>query len=451
MAYVLFILKKTHNIRSKILFLRSFFIFMSKFIYGIDFGTSNSTLVILETETNKIVKLFTVPSLLFFPEVQNRNEQRPHLVGQLAVEGYVESRMKGRFMKSIKKVLPNKSFVNTIIGNKSFRAEDLVSLILIYLKKQADEFVGQDVTTAVIGRPVVFDENPEKDALAQKRLAMAAQIAGFREFYFQLEPIGAAFTYERNIKNEQLVLVGDFGGGTSDFSLMKLNPAAVNNAERQADMIAQGGIYIGGDSFDSDIMWHRGTPHFGRGVKEEINKGKPIDLPLSYFHSICSWERMNFLDTLRMRISINKSYNFSGKDYRVKNLLTLIEDNLGYVLFKEIEKTKIELATAETSEFAFDQHGITFSEKITIEEFSEEIIQKDLNSIDTYMLDFLAKNQVKLSDIDVVFLTGGTSMVRPLRERFVQHFGSDKIKSGDNFNSVAMGLAYSYKVLAGNK
>lgn len=420
---------------------------MSRFIYGIDFGTSNSTLVILETETNKIVKLFTVPSLLFFPELKNRTESLQYLVGHAAVESYVESRMKGRFMKSIKKVLPNKSFVNTIIGNKSFRAEDLVSLILIYLKNQADEFVGENITTAVIGRPVVFDENPEKDALAQKRLAQAATIAGFKEFYFQLEPIGAAFTYERNIRSEQLVLVGDFGGGTSDFSLMRLNPNAINKANRQADMIAQGGIYIGGDSFDSDIMWHRGTPHFGRGVKEEINKGKPIDLPLSYFHNICSWERMNFLDTLRMRISINKSYNFSGKDYRVKNLLTLVEDNLGYVLFKEIEKTKVELTSAEFAEFAFDEHEISFKEQISIQDFENEIIQKNLNSIDTYMLEFLDKNRVKPTDIDVVFMTGGTSMVRPLRERFVGHFGEGKIESGDNFNSVAMGLAYSFKIL----
>lgn len=423
---------------------------MSKFIYGIDFGTSNSALVILETETNQIVKLFTVPSLLFFPELKNRTDSLQYLVGHEAVEGYVESRMKGRFMKSIKKVLPNKSFVNTIIGNKSFRAEDLVSLILIYLKKQADDFLGENITTAVIGRPVVFDENPEKDALAQKRLAQAAKIAGFEEFYFQLEPIGAAFTYERSIKNEQLVLVGDFGGGTSDFSLMRLNPDAINRANRQADMIDQGGIYIGGDSFDSDIMWHRGTPHFGRGVKEEINKGKPIDLPLSYFHNICSWERMNFLDTLRMRISINKSYNFSGKDYRVKNLLTLIEDNLGYVLFKEIEKTKIELTSVDLAEFSFDENGISFSEKIAIQDFENEIIQKNLDSIDAYMLSFLDKNQVKPSEIDVVFMTGGTSMVRPLRNRFISCFGEAKIKSGDNFNSVATGLAYSYKVLVDN-
>ena len=421
---------------------------MSQFIYGIDFGTSNSALVILDTKTNNVVKLFTTPSLLFFPETKSAQEQITFSIGNEAIERYVENRRRGRFMKSIKKVLPNKSFIDTVIGYKRYKAEDLVSLILIHLKKQADDFLGETVTTAVIGRPVVFDENPEKDALAQERLSKAARIAGFTDFYFQMEPIGAAFTYERQIKKEELVLVADFGGGTSDFSLMRLNPKAVHQADRGADMIAQGGVYIGGDSFDSDIMWHKGTSHFGRGVKEEFTPGKQIDLPLSYFQNICSWEKMNFLDTLRMRINISKSYNFSGKNPKVKNLLTLIEDNLGYVLFKQIEKTKIDLTHNNETSFEFNQNEIDFKEPITIENFEHEIINKNLDKIEDYLLDFLEKYSVNTQDIDVVFMTGGTSMVRPLKNIFVKLFGENKIKSGDNFNSVAMGLAYSYKVVS---
>jgi hypothetical chaperone protein len=421
---------------------------MSKFIYGIDFGTTNSALAILDTENNQLVKLFTIPSLLFFPEPSKPKEQVVPTVGHDATSLYVQNRMRGRFMKSIKKVLPNKSFIDTKIGSKSYRAEDLVALVLIHLKKLADDFIGENIKTAVIGRPVVFDENPEKDAIAQERLSKAAQIAGFEDFFFQMEPIGAAFTYERQIENQQLVLVADFGGGTSDFSLMRLNPEAINKADRQADMIAQGGIYIGGDSFDSDIMWHKGTPHFGRGVKEEFTPGKPLDLPLSYFHNICSWERMNFLDSLRMRISITKSYNFSGKDYRVKNLQTLIEDNLGYILFKQIEKTKIELTATENATFEFIEHEIDINETISIQEFEHEIINENLEKIESYLQDFLEKNSIKSQDVDVVFMTGGTSMVKPLKNIFTKRFGEDKIKSGDNFNSVAMGLAYSYKVLA---
>ncbi len=420
---------------------------MSQFIYGIDFGTTNSALVVLDTTNNNIVKLFTTPSLLFFPDTGRPDDALAFSIGHEAVERYVESRRKGRFMKSIKKVLPNKSFVDTRIGTKRYTIEDLVSLILIHLKKQADEFLGENVTTAVIGRPVVFDENPEKDALAQERLSRAARIAGFTEFYFQMEPIGAAFTYERQLAKKELVLVADFGGGTSDFSLMHLNPDAVHQADRKADMIAKGGVYIGGDSFDSDIMWHKGTPHFGRGVKEELTPGKSLDLPLSYFQNICSWEKMNFLDTLRMRTNIGKSYVFSGKNPLVKNLLTLIEDNLGYVLFKQIEKTKIDLTHEEEAVFEFSQHEIDFRENISMNEFEHQIINKNLEKIEDYLMDFLKKHKIESKDIDAIFMTGGTSMVRPLKNIFVERFGDDKVKSGDNFNSVAMGLAYSFKVL----
>ncbi len=419
---------------------------MPKYIYGIDFGTTNSALAILDTETQEIIKLFTIPSLLFFPEARDAHDPCHPTVGEGAIANYLESKMRGRFMKSIKKVLPNKSFIDTRIGKKTYRAEDLVAIILIYLKKLADDFLGQQITTAVIGRPVVFDENPEKDELAEKRLSKAMELAGFTSFIFQFEPVGAAFTYEREIQEEKLVLVADFGGGTTDFSLMKLKPQALHTSNRRNDMLAQGGIYIGGDSFDSDIMWHKGTPHFGRGVKEEFTKGKPLDLPLSYFLNICSWEKMNFLDSLRMRLNIGKSYQFSGKDYRVKNLQTLIEKNLGYEIFKQIEKVKIELSQEQSSTFTFVEEGISITEPIGLDEFTEHIIDKNLEKISQYVDQFLEENQIDPAKIDVVFMTGGTSQVRPLKDIFERKFGREKLQSGDNFNSVAMGLAYSYEV-----
>jgi hypothetical chaperone protein len=421
---------------------------MPTYIYGIDFGTTNSALAILDTETDQLVKLFTIPSLLFFPEAEHPNDPCTPTVGEGAIEKYLQSKMRGRFMKSIKKVLPNKSFVDTRIGKKMYRAEDLVAIILTHLKKLADDFTGQNITTAVVGRPVVFDENPEKDELAQKRLSKAMELAGFTSYYFQFEPVGAAFTYEREIRSEKLVLVADFGGGTTDFSLMKLKPEATHAANRKNDMLAQGGIYIGGDSFDSDIMWHKGTPHFGRGVKEEFTKGKPLDLPLSYFLNICSWEKMNFLDSLRMRLNIGKSYQFSGKDYRVKNLQTLIEKNLGYEVFKQIEKVKIELSQQQNSILEFEQEGIEIAEPVDLKEFTENIIDKNLEKIAQYLEAFLNENKILPTAIDEVFMTGGTSQVKPLKDIFERKFGLKKLQSGDNFNSVAMGLAYSYKVLA---
>jgi hypothetical chaperone protein len=417
---------------------------MQKYIYGIDFGTSNSALAILDTDTREAVKLFTVPSLLFFQEPKERGQFTKVAVGQDAIDQYVQNRMNGRFMKSIKKVLPNKSFVDTRIGNRMYKAEDLVALILVHLKKLADDFLSEDIKTAVIGRPVVFDEAEDKDALAQTRLQKAAKIAGFEEIHFQLEPVGAAYTYERQIEKSELVLVADFGGGTSDFSLMRLDPAAKNLANRKSDIIGQGGIYIGGDNFDSDIMWHKGTPHFGRGVKEEFTPGKPLDLPLSYFQNICSWEKMNFLDTLRMKLNIEKSYQYSGKDYRVKNLQILISENLGYSFFKEIEKAKIMLTHENNAPLVFQKHGVEIDEKVSLSEFKDEIISQNLTKIEDYLDQFLEEKGIVKESIDVVFMTGGTSLIKPLNQIFKDKFGEDKLKSGDNFNSVAMGLAYSY-------
>lgn len=417
---------------------------MQKYIYGIDFGTSNSALAILDLETRECIKLFTIPSLLFFQEPKVKGEFTQVSVGQEAIDKYVENRMNGRFMKSIKKVLPNKSFIDTRIGNKMYRAEDLVSFILIYLKKSADEFLGEVIKTAVVGRPVVFDENPEKDNLAQTRLEKAATIAGFENIHFQLEPMGAAYTYEREIANNELVLVADFGGGTSDFSLIKLKPEGLDLSNKNQEIIGQGGIYIGGDNFDSDIMWHKGTPHFGRGVKEEFTPGKPLDLPLSYFQNICSWDKMNFLDTLRMKLSIEKSYQFSGKNHRVKNLQILISENLGYSFFKEIERAKIGLTKDEEVGLTFQSNGIDIVENISLAVFENEIIKENLSKIEGYLDQFLKDKKVDCKDIDVVFMTGGTSMIKPLKAIFENKFGKEKLTSGDNFNSVAIGLAYSY-------
>ncbi len=419
---------------------------MPKYIYGIDFGTSNSALAILDVEHNKIVKLFTEPSILFFPFQEKYTNNPPYFIGNEAINQYVKSGMKGRFMKSIKKVLPNKGFIDTKIFGKSFRIEELVALVILDLKTKADEFLGLKVETAVLGRPVVFDENPEKDLLAQIRLEKAANIAGLKQVFFTMEPIGAAFTYERKLKKEELVLVADFGGGTTDFSLIRLRPESINSKNRSQDMIAKGGIYIGGDSFDADIMWHKGTPHFGKGIKEQTQPGKWIDLPLSYFLNICSWEKMNFLDTMRWKESLKRSYFLTGNDYRIKNLQTLIEKNLGYKLFQAIEFSKITLTNEVKTDLIFENEGIDIFETIHISDFENEIITDNILSIKNYLLNFLALQEIDAKKIDSIFITGGSSNVKAIQNLFSALFGKEKIISGDNFNSVAIGLAYSYNL-----
>ena len=416
---------------------------MSKYIYGIDFGTTNSAISIIDTTTNEIVKTFNESSLIYFPQPEERRSELQYFVGKEAIEQYVTNNMHGRFMKSIKRVLPRSGFKETRIFGKKYTAEDLVSLILKYLKTKADNYINSEVKRAVFGRPVVFDENPEKDNLAQQRLLKASKLAGFEEVAFQMEPIAAAFTYERLIKKSETVLVADLGGGTSDFTLMKLNPKKLNQTERKDDIIGQGGIYIGGDNFDSAIMWNKGTPHFGRGLTYK-DFDTVVELPKSLFLNICSWEKMNFFDTLRLKNALDKFYFLTGNNSRFQNLRTLVKNNLGYSIFQSIEKAKIELSQLETVNFTYSSHEIEIEEPISISEFSNEIVGNDIAKIRTYLLDFLSKSDIKNDTIDTVFMTGGTSLVKPIRDFIIDLFGEEAVKSGDNFNSVANGLAYSH-------
>lgn len=416
---------------------------MSQYIYGIDFGTTNSAISIIDTTTNEIVKTFNESSLIYFPQPKERRGKHQYFVGKEAIEQYVTNKMHGRFMKSIKRVLPRSGFKETKVFGKKYTAEDLVSLILIYLKKKADDYVKTNVKRAVFGRPVVFDENPVKDQLAQDRLLKASKLAGFEEVAFQMEPIAAAFTYERLITKPKTVLVADLGGGTSDFTLMKLSPEKLNQIDRKDDIIEQGGIYIGGDNFDSAIMWHKGTHHFGRGLTYK-DFDTVVDLPKSLYLNICSWEKMNFFDTLRLKNALDKFYYLTGNNPRFQNLRTLIKNNLGYSIFQSIEKAKIELSQKETVHFTYSNEGIDINEPISISQFSNEIVGSDVTKIQTYLEDFIAESDIEIHEIDTVFMTGGTSLVKPIQDFVINLFGEKTLESGDNFNSVANGLAYSY-------
>ncbi len=416
---------------------------MHPYIYGIDFGTTNSALSIIDTRTNKILKTFNEGSLIYFPKPVRRSMSLSYHVGLDAREEYVGSQMKGRFMKSVKRILPRSGFKETRIHGKRYYAEDLVCIIILHLKKKADAFLGVEIDRAVLGRPVVFDEHPDKDALAEKRLLQAATQAGFSEVYFQMEPIAAAFTYERTIEKEEVVLVADLGGGTSDFTLMRLSPDRIDQRDRKSDIIGQGGIYIGGDNFDSSIMWERGTPHFGRGLTYR-DFSNVLEIPRSFFTNITSWEKMNFFDSIRMQTNLKKFLYLTHNHPKFQNLVTLVNENLGYSIFQEIERTKIELGQSEQVVFAFKSHGIDLEECISRNEFSTEIIGADVEKIRSYLLSFLDELNIGVGEVDTVFMTGGTSLVVPIQNFMRELFGTKAIKSGDNFNSVSNGMAYSH-------
>ncbi|GGI24557.1 Hsp70 family protein [Pedobacter mendelii] len=416
---------------------------MSKFLYGIDFGTTNSALSIFNEDKKEIISTISIPSLIYFKHELTSADAENYVVGEKAIEEYLNDGMKGRFIKSIKQILSRSTFTETRIQNRRYNASDLVTLILKDLKKTADKITGFNCTKAVIGRPVFFDDdNAQRDTLAQTRLKKAAENAGFTDVRFQFEPIGAAFAYERTITKKEKVLVADLGGGTTDFTYLILDPKKVGNQNRKNDMIASGGIYIGGDSLDSAFMWEKGTPYFGKNTKYEATRGQILSVPKSLFANICSWDKMNFFNGQKIQKDIEDYYYFSGNDRKFKNLITLIDNNLGYSVFQSIEKTKIELSDKSSSEFIYSNMGIDINESISLTEYNS-VIEKDVERINDYLDKFLITYNINPLDIDCLFLTGGTSMVAAIQNLFKNKFPHTPLNSGDNFKSVAKGLAYS--------
>ncbi|MCX2476768.1 Hsp70 family protein [Pedobacter sp. MC2016-05] len=416
---------------------------MSKFLYGIDFGTTNSALSIYDEEKKVIVETISIPSLIYFTEAKSFVNGESHIVGEKAIEAYLNDGMKGRFIKSIKQILSRTTFTETRIHNKRYTAADLVTLILQDLKAKADKIISGECKKAVIGRPVFFDDdNTQKDSLAQSRLKKAAENAGFTDVRFQFEPIGAAFAYEKTITNKERVLVADLGGGTTDFTYLILDPQKVGSKDRKNDMIASGGIYIGGDSLDSAFMWDRGTPYFGKNTTYQATPGKILNVPKSLFANICTWDKMNFFNGLKIQKEIEEYYYYSGNDPKFKNLITLIENNLGYSLFRSIEKTKIELSDLPASDFKYSNMDIEIDENISLNQYND-IIEKDVNKIEVYLNQFMETYKINANEIDCLFLTGGTSMVSAIQNLFRTKFPHIPLNSGDNFKSVAKGLAYS--------
>ncbi|TDG35026.1 Hsp70 family protein [Pedobacter changchengzhani] len=416
---------------------------MSTFLYGIDFGTTNSALSIFDEDKQEIIETISIPSLIYFKHVTNISDPYPYVIGENAIASYLEEGMKGRFIKSIKQILSRSTFTETRIQNRRYTASDLVTLIIKDLKEKADVITGVDCKKAVIGRPVFFDdESTQKDTLAQTRLKKAAENAGFTDLRFQFEPIGAAFAYEKTIVNRERVLVADLGGGTTDFTYLILDPKKVGTKDRQQDMIASGGIYIGGDSLDSAFMWDRGTPYFGKGIQYEATPGKVLTVPMSLFANICTWDKMNFFNGLRIKNDIEDYYYYSNNNPKFKNLITLIDHNLGYSLFRSIEETKILLPSANKAVFKYKNLDIKINEEISADGYNG-IISKDILRIDEYLNRFMLENNFNADDVDCLFLTGGTSMVQAVQDLFKTKFPNTSINSGDNFKSVAKGLAYS--------
>ena len=417
-------------------------------IFGIDFGTSNSALSVnregnvelLDVDRNNPISN-SLKSILYFLKENGRANA---YVGHEGVRKYIENEADGRYIQSIKTFLPDTEFDKTAIYGTQYTLEALIAIFLRIMKERGQELINQEVSDLVLGRPVIFSEDPQKDALAQQRLVQAAELAGFKNITFQLEPIAAALAYENTIEDgkEQLVLVGDFGGGSSDFTIHKAGKKAGSHTQREKDILSVGGVYIGGDIFDSQIMREKIAAYYGKNVRvKSIWSDNFFGLSPIVISKLTQWHlipQLRLPTTLKniKELKVNAGYEDQAL---LDNLENLIESNYGYLLFQSIESSKCELSQAPSSRIYFNDYGICIDELLSRSEF-EGFIREKVKAINACVDTTLKQAQLTAEDIDVVFLTGGSSYIPLIRQLFEQRMGKDKIRTADAFTSVAYGL-----------
>lgn len=409
-------------------------------VCGIDFGTSNSTATLFDHRGVQPLALDadalvgdTLPTLMFFPV----NDKLAAWYGTPAVHEYLRADLLGRFVQSIKKHLPAPGFSGTVLHGEFRTIEDLVAGFLRHLKAAVDRAAGRDVRKVLLGRPARFHLDDDRDALAQRRLERAARQAGFDEVAFQIEPIAAARAFERSLDRDVLCLVGDLGGGTSDFTVIRLGPERAGRLDRRADVLGVAGVPVGGNDFDARLVWKKVTPHFGRRAQYRP-AARWVPVPTTLHYAMCRWHTLSFASTPDNLHMLERMLRTTDDPEGLGRLEELIEGNYGFELFRSVEAAKVALSKGPETVLRFERGGVRFSEPVTRGEF-EDAISGELGKLEGCIDELLASLSLAPADISVVFLTGGSSLVPAVARLFRARFG-DRIVDRDVFTSVGLGL-----------
>ncbi len=429
---------------------------MAPCFVGMDFGTTNSAVAVAEADGTVAVAPFvtadgplsTLRSVLAFDRPRRDAAGRiAPLVGHEAIEAYLQGDEQCRFLQSFKSYLTSRAFTGTAIFGKTYSLEDLIAFIVERLRRHAGATTGAEVARVVAGRPVRFvaEDGAAEDDFATSRLLDAFAKAGIGEVVFEYEPIAAAYYYEQGLDHDETVLVADFGGGTSDFCLIRLGPGR-SRLGRPADAIlGTAGVGIAGDAFDRRIVQHAVGSHFGKGASFESN-GKTLAVPAWIYGKLERWHHIGFLNvpsTLRLLRELEGKVD---RPDQLGQLLALIEHNLGYHLYRAVEQVKRDLSAAESADFRFDHDPVRIGRRITRAEF-DLWIAPELEAIETCVDGLLEKTGLPAAAVDRVFLTGGSSLVPAVRAVFARRFGEDRLSAGGEFVSVASGLAHRAREL----
>ena len=407
----------------------------SPFAVGIDFGTTNSAIAI--AAPGEKARVLTLPGgathwrtvLCFEP-----GERGPSRItaGAPAIARYAEHEGEARLVQSIKSHLASSSFVDTIIFGKRWRVEDLIARYLKELRAAAGVELG---ARAVIGRPVRYwgAEDDADDARAIERMRVALAKAGFDDVTFVHEPVAAAHHYAARLDHDELVLIADFGGGTSDFSVVEVGPG-------RARVLASSGVALAGDSFDARIIDAIVAPALGRGTRYEVEMGGLAPVPSWIYNKLRRWHHLSFLKSSETVMLLEKIRHGARAPEMIERLCRVVEDDLGLPLHASVEAAKVALSSADRARLAFARPGVELAAPIARADF-DAWIAEELAAIDGAVTDALAAAAVDAGAIDRVFTTGGSSQVAAVRATLAARFGADKLVGGEELTSVAAGLA----------
>jgi hypothetical chaperone protein len=403
---------------------------------GVDFGTSNSTVGWVRPGQASLLALedgkATLPSVVFF----NADDEQVRY-GRAALADYLEG-YEGRLMRSLKSLLGTSLMDGqTEVAGRALPFRQLLGHFIGELRRRAEQQAGREFTSAVFGRPVYFiDDDPQADRLAEDTLAEIARAAGFTEIGFQYEPIAAAFDYESRIEREELVLIADIGGGTSDFSLVRLGPERAGRAERRDDILATGGVHIGGTDFDKYLSLASVMPLLGHG--SALLSGAPV--PSSYYFNLATWHTINQAYTRKSIAQLADLARDAAEPAKLARLRKLIDDRAGHWLAMRVEDAKIGLSA--TPEVELELERLSPPERVLVERAVFEAAIADLvDQVGATVRRLLSEAGVAAEQVDTVFFTGGSSGVASLRERIAAIVPQARRVEGDLFGSIGAGLA----------
>ena len=403
---------------------------------GIDFGTSNSTAGWLRPDHAPLLALedgkVTLPSVIFFNADENSVS-----VGRAGLNEYLEG-YEGRLMRALKSLLGSSLMEGkTEVQGRALTYKDLLTQFIAELKRRAESAAGRSFDQAVFGRPVFFvDDDIEADRKAEVTLEAIARATGFREVSFQYEPIAAAYHYEQQIDREELVLIADIGGGTSDFSLIRLSPQRARLADRRDDLLANGGVHIGGTNFDRQLSLEGVMPLLGYG--SQLKSG--LAMPNSYYFNLATWHTINQAYTRRTWADLQELYLDTQAPEAMDRLLKLVRERAGHWLAVQVEEAKIALSAGHSAALRLDRlepglrHTLT---RIEFERSAAQLVDKIGNTLSALLADAGVQGEA----VDTIFFTGGASGVPMLRERLAAMLPQARRMEGDLFGSIGAGLA----------